>query len=90
MKTHWLFGIGPNKELHFKKEIDIETKCTDCAHCKVCSHNMTERCVNYKFGRSDVRNFSSCESCTHKYTRYDKEAVPCFHCEDFLPIGAQS
>lgn len=83
--THWLFGRGPNKVLDFKQPVAVETKCKDCLHAHVCSLQMERRCVNYECGTS---NDSGCHSCSHRFTRWDKEAVPCFHCKDFLPNPA--
>jgi len=81
MKTHWLFGNGPNKEVHFIKEIDEETDCVKCIHLKVCNKEMFYRCVNYEFGTSE---YKECQSCIHKYTRWDKDSIPCFYCTDFI------
>ena len=80
MKTHWLYGWGPNKEIHFKKEIEEETDCTKCIHAKVCDHEKTRRCFNYKCGSGG----RDCTGCEHKFTRYDKESIPCFHCKEYL------
>lgn len=82
MKTHWLFGRGPDKILDFKKEIDVETDCGGCIHNEVCDHNNEKRCENYVFGDSRGK---SCQGCLHKYTRYDKDKVPCFTCPWFRP-----
>lgn len=82
-KTHWLYGRGPNKILDFEREIDVETNCVACIHNEVCDHDMGKRCENYKFGTS-AEPQNSCQSCTHKYTRYDKDAVPCFTCPWFM------
>ena len=82
MKTHWLFGKGPNKIVEFKHEIDQESDCRYCLHRKVCDrHNTEQRCINYEFGTSEHRG---CGGCLHRFTRWDKDAIPCFHCEDFL------
>lgn len=80
MKTHWLFGCGPDKVLDFKREIDEESDCSKCIHREVCDRTMEKRCENYVFGTSAER---SCQSCLHRYTRYDKAAVPCFSCPWF-------
>jgi hypothetical protein len=80
MKTHWLFGRGPDKLLDFKREIDEETDCGKCIHREVCDRDMEKRCENYAFGTSEGR---SCQSCLHRYTRYDKVPVPCFSCPWF-------
>lgn len=83
MKTHWLFGIGPDKRLEFNKEVDVETDCRKCIHQEVCDFNMEKRCTNYKFGSSEGR--SGCGQCSHRYTRFDKDEtkVPCFTCKWF-------
>lgn len=80
MKTHWLYGMGPNKALDFNVEIDKETECSRCLHRKVCAYKMEERCVNYRFGTSE---HTGCHGCIHRFTRWDKDAVPCFHCKEF-------
>ena len=77
MKTHWLYGMGPDKRLDFKVEVDKETKCATCFHREVCSCDMEKRCSNYKFGDS---RYKGCEGCINHFTRYDKDSVPCFHC----------
>jgi hypothetical protein len=89
MKTHWLYGRGPDKRLDFEHEVDVETDCSKCVHNKVCDHDMERRCANYHCGTSEGRG---CQSCLHKYTRYDgKDPVPCFSCPSFearAPEGA--
>lgn len=80
MKTHWLYGDGPDKILDFKREVDEETDCGKCTHREVCDRNMEKRCENYVFGTSAA---SGCQGCLHKYTRYDKDPVPCFSCPWF-------
>ncbi len=80
MKTHWLFGRGPDHVLDFKREIDEETDCGKCIHREVCDRDMEKRCENYVFGTSAER---SCHSCLHRFTRYDKDSVPCFSCPWF-------
>ena len=82
MKTHWLFGRGPDRLLDFKREIDEETDCGKCIHREVCDRDMEKRCENYVFGTSAAEG-RSCQSCLHKYTRYDKDRVPCFSCPWF-------
>lgn len=79
-KTHWLFGRGPDQLLDFRREIDVETDCNACIHREVCDRDNEKRCENYVFGTSGER---SCQSCLHKYTRYDRDAVPCFTCPWF-------
>ena len=83
MKTHWLFGNGPNKSLEFNIEIDKETNCTSCIHNEVCHRMMDTLCNNYLFGASDCRDQHGCSSCSHRYTRFDKDEVPCFTCKKF-------
>lgn len=83
-KTHWLYGEGPENRLTFVKEIEIETECSKCLHRKVCARKMEERCENFKFGDSSGYG-QGCSACTHKYTRFDKDSVPCFSCPDFMP-----
>lgn len=76
MKKHWLYG-----ERHFIKEVDEETSCAKCFHVKVCSYDMEKRCVNFDWGSSRERG---CGACHHHYARFDKDSIPCFHCEDFV------
>lgn len=87
MKTHWLYGEGKLKVLKFVKEVDEETKCSRCFHQKVCFQEMESRCVNFEFGTSEHRG---CGGCRHKFTRFDKESVPCFHCDDFVDMNKVS
>ena len=81
MKTHWLYGMGPNKEIKFNVEIDEETNCRKCTHDEVCDHSMEKRCSNFWWGDS---RYEDCMSCTHRFTRWDKDKIPCFHCKYFL------
>lgn len=86
IKRHWLYGEGPNNELRFKVDVEIETDCSKCAHNKVCSHAMMDRCANYEFGSSEGRG---CLGCIKHYTRFDhRQPVPCFSCADFMPVAA--
>ena len=78
MKTHWLYG-----QIDLKEEILKETNCQCCSHVKVCSIDMSKRCVNYKFGSSIDGGLNSCTSCEHKYTRFDKDNIYCFKCGEF-------
>lgn len=80
MKTHWLYGRGTDNRLHFAVEVDTETKCSTCLHIEVCNIDMEKRCSNYSCGNSD----RSCPGCIHRFTRYDKDHVPCFHCRWYL------
>jgi hypothetical protein len=83
VKTHWLFGQGPNREVKFKKEIDKETLCGLCIHNEVCDHDKHKRCTNFEFG--DSRGHQ-CDNCHHKFTRFDRDhAIPCFTCKWFEP-----
>ena len=84
MKTHWLFGRGPDKLLDFKREVDEETDYVKCIHNEVCGHDMEKRCENYVFGTSEHRG---CHGCLHRFTRYDaKDPVGCFSCPWFQPL----
>ena len=79
-KNHWLYGKDKRK---FK--IDKETDCSKCLYKKLCfilqkSVSYEILCKNYKFGRSD---YEGCHSCLHKFTRFDKETIPCFICKYF-------
>ena len=85
MKTHWLFGSGPDKVLNFAREIEAETDCSKCIHNKVCGHDMEKRCDNYEFGTSTGRG---CQACLHRHTRFDNDHVPCFSCPSFQAITA--
>lgn len=76
MKKHSLFG-----KVELLVEVDVETSCKDCIHKMVCDRNMANRCKNYHFGNSSKRG---CEQCHHHFTRFHKESIPCFFCEDFL------
>lgn len=87
VKTHWLYGSGPDKLLDFQREVDAESDCSKCVHREVCDQAMERRCENYVFGTSAER---SCQSCLHKYTRYDaKDPVPCFSCPWFMKDTGQ-
>lgn len=79
MKTHWLYGKGPDKALEFAVEVDADTDCVACVHVAVCDHSMEKRCSNYTFGCSD--RMRGCQQCLHRFTKWDKDAVPCFHCK---------
>ncbi len=82
MKTHWLYGLGPNKEIKFKKEISNETNCLKCVHLRVCDRDTNKRCVNLDWGTSV--GHTGCDHCLHKYTRWDKDKIPCFRCNFFV------
>ena len=79
MKTHWLYGRGPDKVLEFAVEVDTETSCATCIHKVVCDGDMEKRCSNFLFGNSDQPR--GCLQCLHRFTRWDKDRVPCFHCK---------
>ena len=82
-KKHWLYGIGPDKLVTFKKEIDIETDCSKCFHNAVCNFDFRFRCVNFEFSNS--MGAQGCQQCAHSFTRFDgKQPIPCFHCEEFV------
>ena len=80
MKTHLIYGRGPDKEIHFNVEINEETDCKKCIHNKICSHAVQERCANFEFGNSPD---TGCLACNHRFTRWDEDPVPCFSCRDF-------
>lgn len=83
MKTHWLFGRGPDNILDFAREIDVETDCSRCVHNEVCGHDMEKRCENYECGTSEHQG---CQGCSHRFTRFDKDSVPCFTCPWFRAV----
>lgn len=80
MKTHWLYGFGPNKEVKMNVEINEETDCRKCIHTVVCDHNVEKRCLNFTFGDS---RYKGCMGCSLRFTRFDKDKVPCFTCSFF-------
>jgi hypothetical protein len=41
---------------------------------------MEKRCENYQFGTSEG---GGCHACLHRFTRFDKDSVPCFTCPWF-------
>jgi hypothetical protein len=86
MKTHWLFGSGPNKEVKFNVEVDEEHSCCLCIHREVCDHDMSQRCSNYMSVGSCDDPKACYSGCLHKYTRFDKDEtkLPCFHCKWYL------
>jgi len=81
VKTHWLFGRGPDKVLDFKREVDEETDCGKCIHREVCDRNTEKRCNNFVFGSSGTKG--GCLACSHRFTRYHQDSVPCFSCPWF-------
>lgn len=81
-QKHWLYTAS----CEINKVVETETDCSKCLHkkvCKISTHGgMRFLCHNYEFGSSGDMN--SCQSCLHKYTRFDsKQPIPCFHCGDF-------
>lgn len=92
MKTHWLYGMGPNKEVKFNVEVDKDDECNTCIHSNVCGHDMNYRCENFQGGCSGgiVNGTYTCGACSHHYTKYDdKDSIPCFKCRDYSPDQAQ-
>lgn len=77
---HWLFGFGPDKEIEFNEIVMEESNCSECIHKKVCKFSMEEFCINYKFGTSQ---HNGCQGCLHRFTRWDKDPIPCFKCKFF-------
>ena len=73
-KKHWLFG-----EIRFNVEVIEEDKCHECLHAIVCARNMEKFCLNYDFGNSE----EGCQSCIHRFARWDKDKIPCFKCKYF-------
>lgn len=80
MKTHWLFGSGPDKTIDFNRDVDANTDCGACVHREVCDRDTEKRCENFKFGTSPARG---CAACNHRFTRFDSTPVPCFSCPWF-------
>lgn len=74
---HWLYGI-----CKFNVLVKNETKCSQCLHVGVCGRKLTTLCANYEFG-SSAEGFRGCQSCIHRFTRYDKNSIPCFRCFHF-------
>ena len=78
VKHHWLYG-----ELRFQVEVEKEDSCAECIHWPVCKRDMEHYCKNFDFGTSE---YQSCESCLHRFTRFDEEKegrIPCFRCSFF-------
>jgi hypothetical protein len=78
--NHWLYGKDNRKF-----QIDEETNCNQCIHLKLCNklhvpESMESLCKNYHFGTSQYRG---CGGCLHRFTRYDKDKIPCFICKFF-------
>lgn len=75
---HWLYG-----EVKLKKAVKKETICQQCIHREVCTYDFVKLCTNYSFGTS-AEGFQGCSSCSHRFTRYDKDPIPCFYCPHFV------
>ena len=78
--NHWLYGEDKRKF-----QIDKETDCSKCIHQVVCNRlfhasGMEVICQNYLFGTSA---HGGCGGCQHRFTRWDKEQIPCFICGFF-------
>jgi hypothetical protein len=68
----------------FNVSVEKDHSCQECMHRKVCAFDMRRNCMNYIFGRSGPNvKIDSCDSCTHRFTRYDKDPIPCFKCRFF-------
>lgn len=80
IKKHWLYG-----NISFDVDVKKEDSCGECIHRRVCKFSMRDFCLNYRFGTSDVRSMEDCESCIHRFTRWDKDEdkIPCFKCSFF-------
>ena len=89
MKTHWLFGRGPDKILTFKREVAPAHHAVDALRAVRLRLHLEQRCENYVFGTSEGRG---CQGCLHRHTRYHKDVVPCFSCPWFRedPDGGES
>lgn len=79
-RNHWLYGKDKRK---FK--VEEETNCDNCVHKELCRSIRTpaifeKLCLNYSFGTSQ---YSGCDGCHHKFTRWDKDSIPCFFCKFF-------
>lgn len=77
--SHWLYG-----ECEFNVIVKKETSCSKCLHHKICKLDFSNFCVNYIFGTSE---FECCQSCLHRFTRYDRNSIPCFRCNNFRKNG---
>lgn len=78
IKKHWLYG-----DIAFRVDVTVEDNCGDCIHWPVCRKDMSEFCLNYEFGRSEGCS-GSCEQCLHRFTRWDKDQIPCFKCKNHI------
>ena len=77
IKEHWLYG-----KIEFKIDVKDEDQCSKCIHWSVCIGNMEKFCLNYCFGTNQGQPYS-CEQCIHRYTRWNKDMIPCFKCKFF-------
>lgn len=75
---HWLYD-----KCEFETIVKKESSCLKCIHNNVCKSDYPDFCLNYIFGTSDVKPLNSCQSCLHKYTRFDKDKILCFRCRHF-------
>lgn len=73
VKEHWLHG-----KCYFNVDVEHEHECRYCTHNYVCKRTMEDLCENYDFGTSEGRG--NCDHCLHKYTRYNRDKLPCFSC----------
>lgn len=64
----------------FNIKVTKESDCSKCIHKRVCKKDMTILCKNYEFG-SNVNGYLGCNSCLHRYTRFDSMPIPCFRCK---------
>jgi len=67
-------------EIRMRIRVKEETDCRRCIHHKVCRIDMEKRCANYEMGTSE---YPGCAGCIHRFTRWDRDGIPCFYCEDF-------
>ncbi len=77
-RNHWLYGKDKRKI-----KIDFESNCLHCIHKEVCDtivkcKDTETLCLNYNFGNS---RYNGCNSCLHRFTRFDKDKIPCFICK---------
>lgn len=72
---HWLYG-----EVNLAVIIEAETDCSTCNHKRVCNRDTSVRCSNYEYGGGADRG---CQSCAHRFTRFDTKKINCFHCPDW-------
>lgn len=86
IKEHWLHG-----KCYFNVGVDHEHDCRYCIHNFVCKRTMEDLCENFDWGTSEGRG--GCDHCLHKYTRYNRDKIPCFSCsmyeyrENLRPIA---